>query len=167
MALKKLSTHKSKAKSLRKTKRKPVKKIVKKAKSLPKTPKKSAKKLSTPKNKAKSLHKALGKAGSKLSTHKNKTKSLRKTQGKPKKEAANFIGSIIHYFPHVQAAVIKLAGPLAIGETIKIKGHTTDLTQSISSMQMDRVDITNAKKGAEIGVQVSTRVRQGDKVYKQ
>ena len=85
---------------------------------------------------------------------------------KAAKKEGNLIGLITHYFPHVQAAVIKLKGPLAMGDTVKIKGHTTDLTQIISSMQIDRVDISNAKKGDEIGLQVSSRVRQHDKVYK-
>lgn len=84
----------------------------------------------------------------------------------PKKQEGNLIGLITHYFPHVQAAVIKLKGPLTMGDTVKIKGHTTDLTQIITSMQIDRVDISNAKKGDEIGLQVSSRVRQNDKVYK-
>jgi len=85
---------------------------------------------------------------------------------KPAKKEGNLVGSITHYFPHVQAAVIKLKGPLVMGDTVKIKGHTTDLTQIITSMQIDRVDISSAKKGDEIGLQVSTRVRQHDKVYK-
>jgi len=82
------------------------------------------------------------------------------------KKEGKLIGLITHYFPHVQAAVIKLKAPLAMGETVKIKGHTTDLTQIITSMQIDRVDISNAKKGDEIGLQVASRVRQHDKVYK-
>jgi hypothetical protein len=83
-----------------------------------------------------------------------------------KRQEGNLAGLVTHYFPHVQAAVIKLKGPLAIGDTVKIKGHTTDLSQIITSMQIDRVDITSAKKGDEIGLQVSSRVRQNDKVYK-
>ncbi|MFH1281736.1 MAG: translation elongation factor-like protein, partial [Candidatus Omnitrophota bacterium] len=71
-----------------------------------------------------------------------------------------------HYFPHVQAAVIKLKSPLTKGDTIKIKGHTTDVTQVVSSMQIDRVDIQTAKKGDEIGLLVNSRTRQEDKVYK-
>jgi len=82
------------------------------------------------------------------------------------KKEGNLVGSITHYFPHVQAAVIKLKGPLAMGDTVKIKGHTTDLTQLITSLQIDRVDISSAKKGDEIGLLVSSRVRQHDKVYK-
>ncbi len=102
-----------------------------------------------------------------------KTTARRKIASKKKpvvkksaKKEGNLIGLITHYFPHVQAAVIKLKKPLAAGETVKIKGHTTDLTQIVTSMQIDRVDISSAKKGDEIGLKVSSRVRQHDKVYK-
>jgi hypothetical protein len=66
----------------------------------------------------------------------------------------------------VRAAVIKLKAPLSIGEVIKIKGHTTDFTQSVVSMQIDRVPINQAKKGDEIGLLVNSRVRQHDTVSK-
>ncbi|HTZ11289.1 MAG TPA: hypothetical protein VMD04_02775 [Candidatus Margulisiibacteriota bacterium] len=82
------------------------------------------------------------------------------------KEKLNIIGTVTHYFPHVQAAVVKLKAPLSVGEIIKIKGHTTDFTQNVTSMQMDRDPITTGKKGQEIGLQVDSRVRQHDLVYK-
>lgn len=85
---------------------------------------------------------------------------------KPVKKEGNLIGLITHYFPHVQAAVIKLKGPLTTTDTVKIKGHTTDFTQPVTSIQIDRVSIQSAKKGDEIGLQVISRVRQQDKVYK-
>lgn len=84
---------------------------------------------------------------------------------KPRLEG-NVIGTVTHYFPHVQAAVVKLKAPLLQGDTVKIKGHTTDLTQAVTSMQIDRVDINQAKKGDEIGILVNSRVRQHDIVYK-
>jgi len=82
------------------------------------------------------------------------------------KKTENIIGKVTHYFPHVRAGVIKLKAPLAIGDTIKIKGHTTDFNQAVNSMQIDRVPINQAKKGQEIGLLVDSRVRQHDKVYK-
>ena len=82
---------------------------------------------------------------------------------KPKE---NVIGTVTHYFPHVKAAVVKLKAPLAVGDMIKVKGHTTDFTQPITSMQLDHEDISVAKKGMEIGLQVISRVRQHDKVCK-
>ncbi|MDD5730226.1 MAG: hypothetical protein PHN57_03755 [Candidatus Omnitrophica bacterium] len=83
-----------------------------------------------------------------------------------KKSKAVVIGEITHYFPHVRAAVIKVKSPLAVGESIKIKGHTTDFIQKVSSMQIDRTPITKAKKGDEIGLLVDSRVRRKDMVYK-
>lgn len=97
-----------------------------------------------------------------------KKKPVKKAK-KPIKKAAvkeNVIGKVTHYFPHVLAAVVKLKAPLNVGDKIKIKGHTTDLTQDVVSMQMDRAPITSAKKGQEIGLQVNSRVRQHDVVIK-
>jgi len=90
----------------------------------------------------------------------------KKTAKKTALKKANIIGVITHYFPHVQAAVIKLKAPLSVGDKIKIKGHTTDFTQSVNSMQIDRVPIDKAKPGQEIGLLAKSRVRQHDTVYK-
>lgn len=95
-----------------------------------------------------------------------KKKTSRKKAAPPKKKQEPIIGIVTHYFPKVRAAVIKLKSSLAIGDTIKIKGHTTDFSQNITSMQIDHVPITAAKKGDEIGLLVNSRVRQHDAVYK-
>ncbi|MDD3088064.1 MAG: hypothetical protein PHP89_05830 [Candidatus Omnitrophica bacterium] len=110
--------------------------------------------------KKKTIRKKLGKKSA-LKVSKKTTKKVKKTG---KKEGV--VGAITHYFPHVQAAVIKLKAPLAVGDRIKIKGHTTDFTQVIGSMQIDRVDIASAKPGQEIGLLVTSRVRQHDIVTK-
>jgi len=82
------------------------------------------------------------------------------------KEKGKVVGIVTHYFPHVRAGVIKLKAPLAVGDMIKVKGHTTDFTQAVSSMQIDRVPIKQGKKGQEIGLLVDSRARQHDVVYK-
>ena len=81
-------------------------------------------------------------------------------------KAKDVIGIVTHYFPKVRAAVIKLKAPLSAGQTIKVKGHTTEFTQTITSMQIDHVTVSAAKKGQEIGVLVDSRVRQHDVVCK-
>ncbi|MCX7926979.1 MAG: hypothetical protein N2606_02455 [Candidatus Omnitrophica bacterium] len=88
-----------------------------------------------------------------------KTSTLKSTE-------PGFLGEITHYFPKVSAAVITLRDTLSIGDTIHIKGHTTDFTQVVTSMQINHVPITTAKKGDEIGLQVNARVRRGDSVIK-
>jgi hypothetical protein len=93
-------------------------------------------------------------------------KKATKKPGLTKQEKADLIGKVTHYFPKVRAAVIKLKVPLTVGDKIKIKGHTTDFTQNVNSMQIDRVPINSAKKGDEIGVLVTSRVRRNDTVFK-
>ena len=83
-----------------------------------------------------------------------------------KKIKENVIGKVTHYFPKVRAAVVKLKTAISIGEVIKIKGHTTDFKQAVTSMQIDRVPLSAAKKGQEIGLLVDSRVRRHDVVSK-
>ncbi len=75
-------------------------------------------------------------------------------------------GVITHYFSRVSAAVIKLLIPLSVGDNIKVKGHTSDFTQQVTSMQIDRTVVQSAKVGDIIGLQVKSRVRRGDLVTK-
>ena len=95
-------------------------------------------------------------------------KAARKSApSKPKlKLEGKLVGEVTHYFSHVRAAVLKLKIPLAVGDTVKIKGHTTDFTQVISSLQIDRTPLQKAKAGDEVGLQVDSRVRTGDIVTK-
>lgn len=124
------------------------------------------------KKKRKAKKKALRRSRSKAvkRTPKKKTGALKKAKPasavRAKKSKETVVGLVTHYFPHVNAAVIKLKTPLSVGDKIRIKGHTTDFIQSINSMQIDRVPINAAKKGQEIGLLVDSRVRQHDIAYK-
>ncbi|MBM3251777.1 MAG: hypothetical protein FJZ11_03240 [Candidatus Omnitrophica bacterium] len=116
-------------------------------------------------------------------TKKRKSAIKKKTIKKPKKKVLKkkkasriakkpaaqeeLVGIITHYFPHVKAGVIKIKkGTISLGDTIHIKGHTTNFSQKISSLQIDRKPIESAPKGKEIGLAVKSRVRHNDKVFK-
>lgn len=76
------------------------------------------------------------------------------------------IGFVSHYFNHIQVAAIEITdGELKVGDTIHIKGHTTDLTQQVDSMQIEHASIQTAKKGDSIGMKVKDHVRQHDEVF--
>jgi len=75
------------------------------------------------------------------------------------------IGRVSGYFSHVGVAAIKLSGSLKVGDKIHIKGHTTDLDQKISSMQIERKSVKEAKKGDHIGIKVPDKVRPNDSVF--
>jgi selenocysteine-specific translation elongation factor len=76
------------------------------------------------------------------------------------------IGKVEDFFAHPVVAGIALTGSLKVGDKIRIKGHTTDLELTVESMQIDNVNVNEAKKGDSIGVKVPERVRAGDSVYK-
>ena len=76
------------------------------------------------------------------------------------------IGMVSDFFSHPVVAGIELTGTLKVGDKIHIKGHTTDLELVVDSMQINNVDVKEAKAGDSIGVKVSERVRKRDTVYK-
>lgn len=76
------------------------------------------------------------------------------------------IGKVTHYFTNISVAVIKLDKSLKVGETIRIKGATSDFTQPVDSMQIEHDKIEEAKKGQSVGLKVAEHVREHDIVYK-
>lgn len=76
------------------------------------------------------------------------------------------VGEVSHWFGNINVAGIRLSRNLAVGDRIHIVGHTTDLEQEITSMQLDNEDVTEASAGDEIGVRLTSRARPGDSVYK-
>jgi len=77
------------------------------------------------------------------------------------------VGRISHYFSKISVGVVELTkGELKVGDTIHIKGHTTDLYQKVESMQVEHKDVSSAKKGDSIGMKVKDHVRENDIVFK-
>ena len=77
------------------------------------------------------------------------------------------IGTVFSYYSKIGVAAINLTdGSLKVGDTIHIKGSTTDFTQKVDSMQIEHDSVDEAKKGQEIGMKTSDRVRPHDVVYK-
>ena len=77
------------------------------------------------------------------------------------------IGVIEHFFNKVSVAAIKITnGELKVGDTIHVVGASTDFTQKIESMEIDRVPVESVKPGDDVGIKVKDRVREHDVVYK-
>ncbi|MGQ0704278.1 MAG: translation elongation factor-like protein [Gemmatimonadales bacterium] len=77
------------------------------------------------------------------------------------------IGSVTHYFDHPQVAVITLsAGEIGVGDTLHFRGHTTDFTEVVNSIEVDHQKIDRARAGQEVAIKVVGRTRRHDKVYK-
>ena len=76
------------------------------------------------------------------------------------------IGQVSDFFSRPVVAGIEMTGTIKVGDKIHIKGHTTDLELVVDSMQIDNVDVSEAKVDDSVGIKVTDRVRRGDKVYK-
>ena len=81
--------------------------------------------------------------------------------------AEELVGKVSHYFSNAKVAAIEITGgELNVGDTIHIKGHTSDFTQKVDSMQIDRAPVESARAGDSIGIRVAEHAREHDKVYR-
>ena len=77
------------------------------------------------------------------------------------------VGVIVKFFAKPSVAAIEVTnGNIKTGDLLKYKGHTTDFTEEVTSMEMDNQGIEEAKVGDMVGIKVKERVRENDKVYK-
>lgn len=76
------------------------------------------------------------------------------------------VGRITHYFNKIGVAAIELSGSLAEGDTIHVKGHTSDWTQQVGSMQVEHEEVPSAGKGDSVGIKVDGHAHVHDVVYK-
>lgn len=82
-----------------------------------------------------------------------------KTKEKP-------IGKVIHYYDKIGVGIMELKGVLKVGDTVRIKGNHTDLTQPVDSMEIEHKQVEKAKAKDVVGMKVGSEVREGDMVYK-
>jgi translation elongation factor EF-Tu-like GTPase len=77
------------------------------------------------------------------------------------------VGEVIRFFGKISVAAITLKeGALKVGDHIHIVGHTTDVSQTVDSMQVDNKEVPEAGPGADVGIKIKDRVREHDTVYK-
>jgi translation elongation factor EF-1alpha len=76
------------------------------------------------------------------------------------------IGKVFDYYKKIEVIAIKVNGGLKKGDTIKIKGGTTDFEQKVESMQIEHDKVEEVKAGDDVGIKVKKKCRKGDVVYK-
>ena len=77
------------------------------------------------------------------------------------------VGVVRHYYSHLSVAIVKLeSGQLQVGDTIHIKGHTSDIRQKVESMEFEHQRIEQVRAGQEFGLRVVDHAREHDVVYK-
>lgn len=77
------------------------------------------------------------------------------------------IGRITHYFSKMNVGVLEITkGELKVGDTIRIKGHTSDFYQKVNSLQIEHANVDSIQKGQSAGIKVDSPVREHDLVFK-
>ena len=77
------------------------------------------------------------------------------------------IGVVTHYYNHLSVAIVQLdTGSLRVGDMIHIKGHTSDFSQRVESLEIDHVHVDEARPGQSFGLRVKEHAREHDVVYK-
>lgn len=156
----------AKKKSSKKAARKPAKKSVKKTSAKKKTQSRSA----TRKPAAKA-EKVLSAAAQEEQLEKQlmvepgpPTGSIPPVEEPAQHEEA--VAVVTHYYSHLGVAVVQVnKGSLRTGDQVHIKGHTTDFTQQVASLEYEHQHVDEAGPGQSVGLKVSDHAREHDIVY--
>jgi len=77
------------------------------------------------------------------------------------------VGVVVGFFAKPSVAALKVTkGSIKKGDILMYKGHTTDFTEEVKSLQIDNQPVDEARVGDMIGIKVEERVREKDAVYK-
>lgn len=78
------------------------------------------------------------------------------------------VGTVTHYYDKIGVAVVKLEkGDLKVGDKIKLVAKDgSEVTQEISSMQIEHANIDIAKSGDEFGLKTAKVVKTNSPVTK-
>lgn len=77
------------------------------------------------------------------------------------------IGSVSHYFGHLSVAAVRLTAPLAVGDRIHIRGQSTDLVQTVDSIEIEHRRVERAGPNDDAAVEVADHVREHDLIFRE
>jgi putative protease len=91
-----------------------------------------------------------------------------KPAGPPERPApGERIGVVTHYYGNPMVAIVKLeAGSLRVGDSIHIRGHTSDFSQRVESLQVEHAAVNEVGPNDDFGIKVVQHAREHDVVYK-
>jgi hypothetical protein len=88
-------------------------------------------------------------------------------QPTPPTEPGERIGVVTHYYSHLSVAIIRMeSGTLRVGDVIHIRGHTTDFSQKVESLEVNHAPVTEVRPNEEFGLKVAEHAREHDVVSK-
>ena len=82
-------------------------------------------------------------------------------------EASDAIGIVTHWYAHLSVAALRLTATLAVGDRIHIKGRTTDLVETVRSMEIEHSRVEVAVPGDDVALAVEGHVREHDLIFRE
>ena len=79
---------------------------------------------------------------------------------------APLLGKIIAYDHDLLEIQLAIEEPLSVGDAIRVKGRTTDLTQRVERLHVGRRSVQSALAGETVLLRIADTVAVGDAVYK-
>jgi hypothetical protein len=78
------------------------------------------------------------------------------------------IGVVTHYYSHLSVATMRLepGATLRVGDVIHIRGHTTDFTQRVESLEVDHAAVGEVGPNDDFGLKLIDHARENDLVFK-
>lgn len=76
------------------------------------------------------------------------------------------VGRVTHYYSRIGVAVIEMVSDLRVGDQISIEGATTEIRQKVDSIEIEHEKVESARAGQMVGLKVTDKVREGDRVYR-
>lgn len=78
------------------------------------------------------------------------------------------LGVVTHYYGHLSVAVVKLdpGAILRVGDNIHVKGHTSDFSQRVESLQIGHAPVQEVGPSDDFGLKVVDHAREHDVVYR-
>jgi len=76
------------------------------------------------------------------------------------------VGKVIHFYDRIGVAIIELASPLRVGDTVTFRHGDSETTEAVTSLQIDHAPVEKAKKGDQVGMKVGGEMKEGTVVTK-
>jgi hypothetical protein len=76
------------------------------------------------------------------------------------------VGVVLHYYARPGAGVVALSRPIHRGDTIHVRGQTTDFVQTVEELALDGASVADGAPPQRVGVRLAQRARAGDRVFR-
>lgn len=76
------------------------------------------------------------------------------------------VGTVEQFYNKINVAAVRLVSKLKVGDIIEIGDEEEAIRQRVSSMQIEREDVSEASEGSDVGIKLKYPVSVGSEVHR-